>query len=730
MAFRASKLSIPRFYGLDLKTNVIDVKDGKSLGCENVFQNGIGVVAKRAGHSIMFDRDEAGAIRIDELGTATLAGTKYFFKFSNGKFHHALTATGALTTITPSPAISTSVDIWWAVLDNKLFFVDGTNVLRYFNGTDVKTSSILPRPTTAPTGSGGTGFDFTYTIDNQLGESPQATTPLIDDASGATITIDDMPTASYTLVVGDRLRVYSRVTSTLAQWRNVTPTSGAHANGTYGSDSAGGYLEITSTAANYAIVTLALSIEQAILYTELGVAPNASAPTGLAGITTHYGRLVGWLGSNVYVSKVGNAHSFPADTAVREAWTYSFFRNDGENITACKSFQENLYVFKDTKIACFGGVGPSDSGDNAFTFRRVETNGIGCVAGKSVQVVGDEGQTNYLVWLSREGFYASTGDKPVRVGEDVESQIFSQSLANLRKSVSIYHKRKGFYYCFVGTDASKTGWILDLSKDDGDTVGWFKLTGVNPTCIAWDDDRYLMGQNDGFCAMERNAGTSLDFSDIKTEYIATSAIATGTEIITVANSYLTGDTLVIRTSGTVPAGLSLNTTYYAIRVSATTIKLALSAADATAGTAINITSQGTGTHALVAKKAISAFYSTNWIKFRDAASVKKLFKPMVLLNASATSINLTMQIAVDWFDSFFDPHTIEITSSDTWGTLPWGDFVWGAGAVGTPKNVAIARRKVRSIRYKFTNDVLDQDFNLKGIEQEYSYIRNRGELVS
>jgi hypothetical protein len=724
-----TKLKIPRLYGLDLKTNVIDVADGKSLGLENCFQNGIGVMSKRPGNSIIFASDAAGETSIDEIGQCTIEGVKYYFRFLDGKFQYSTTLTGATTELAPSPAISTDNAIWWDVLQDKLYFVDGENVLRYFDGAAIKDSVVYERPTVAPTGSGGTGFNYGYTVDNQLGESPIVSTPLIDDASGATITIAE-DTGPQTLVVGDRIRIYSRPTSTLAQWRNVTPTSGTTLQGTYGQDAAGGYLEITSTNATYAIVTVALSDAQPILYSDLGVALNGSAPTGLQGITVHYGRLVGWLNSSVYVSKVTNANSFPPNSAVREAWTYSFFNNDGEVITVCRSYQESLYVFKDTKVAAFGGIGPDDTGNNAFSFRRLETNGIGCVAGKSVQVVGDEESKNYLVWLSREGFYATTGDRPVRVGEDIESQVFSQSLSNLRLSVSVYHKRQGFYYCFVGTATSKTGWVLDLRKDGEETVGWFKFTGLNPTCIAWDEDKYLFGTAEGFCARERNAGTSVDFSDVRLEFIEPSDVDTAADSLTVVDTYETGDQVVIRSTGTVPGGLTANTTYYAIAVAANEIQLASSLSNALAGTFIALSSQGTGVHSLVGKEAIAAFYTTNWIKFKDAATVKKLSKPMVLLNAAATTVNITMQMAVDWFDSFFDPHTIEVTSNDLWGDSPWGSFVWGAGAFAAPKNVSIARRKCRSVRYKFSNSVLEQDFNLKGIEQEFAYIRNRGELVS
>jgi len=63
-------------------------------------------------------------------------------------------------------------------------------------------------------------------------------------------------------------------------------------------------------------------------------------------------------------------------------------------------------------------------------------------------------------------------------------------------------------------------------------------------------------------------------------------VATGTEIITIDdNDWIqTGTALALTTDGVLPTGLSA-TTYYAIRVSSTTIKLATTVANANAGTA-------------------------------------------------------------------------------------------------------------------------------------------------
>lgn len=93
--------------------------------------------------------------------------------------------------------------------------------------------------------------------------------------------------------------------------------------------------------------------------------------------------------------------------------------------------------------------------------------------------------------------------------------------------------------------------------------------------------------------MPMGAGTgSLTFN------FATTNIDTGTEVITVPSntSLYTGQPIVYTTSGTVAGDLVASTTYYAIRLSATTISIADSLVLALAGTAHNLTGTGSGTH--------------------------------------------------------------------------------------------------------------------------------------
>lgn len=65
-----------------------------------------------------------------------------------------------------------------------------------------------------------------------------------------------------------------------------------------------------------------------------------------------------------------------------------------------------------------------------------------------------------------------------------------------------------------------------------------------------------------------------------------------------AHGYLTGLKVQVSTTTTLPAGLSAATDYFVIKIDAGTFKLATNLSNAIAGTAIDITDAGTGTHTI------------------------------------------------------------------------------------------------------------------------------------
>jgi len=111
-----------------------------------------------------------------------------------------------------------------------------------------------------------------------------------------------------------------------------------------------------------------------------------------------------------------------------------------------------------------------------------------------------------------------------------------------------------------------------------DMVGFYRVTTVTTTTA--QSTTNTLGQSDTFTA------------DASTD------ICTYTSTANIPSNILVGTRVRLTTTTTLPAGLSLATDYYVIKVTDSTFKLATTYANAVAGTAINITDAGTGTHTI------------------------------------------------------------------------------------------------------------------------------------
>lgn len=111
-----------------------------------------------------------------------------------------------------------------------------------------------------------------------------------------------------------------------------------------------------------------------------------------------------------------------------------------------------------------------------------------------------------------------------------------------------------------------------------DVVGFYRVTSVTTTSAQATTN--TLGYGDTFSA------------DASTDII------TMTSTTNIPSNILTGTRVRLTTTTTLPGGLATATDYYVIKVSDSTFKLATSYANAIAGTAINITDAGTGTHTM------------------------------------------------------------------------------------------------------------------------------------
>lgn len=135
-----------------------------------------------------------------------------------------------------------------------------------------------------------------------------------------------------------------------------------------------------------------------------------------------------------------------------------------------------------------------------------------------------------------------------------------------------------YKYLLSGSAVSAAATVVPNTLALIDVVGFYRKTPITSTTA--DATTNTLGQSATFTA---DAGTD---------------VCTYTSTTSYPSNILTGTRVRLTTSGTLPAGLALATDYYVIRISDTTYELCTSYANAVAGTQVNITDAGTGTHTM------------------------------------------------------------------------------------------------------------------------------------
>lgn len=165
-----------------------------------------------------------------------------------------------------------------------------------------------------------------------------------------------------------------------------------------------------------------------------------------------------------------------------------------------------------------------------------------------------------------------------------------------------------------------------------DVVGFYRVTSVTTTSAQATSN--TLGQSDTFTA------------DASTD------TCTWTSTANIPSNILIGTRVRLTTSGTLPGGLATATDYYVIKASDTTFKLATSYANAVAGTQINITDAGSGTH------------TVTWLlpRYTNGAGLNAIF-----FNSNSTALGAaTPNLSLGYTNS------TQTTSRATPTTLPVG----------------------------------------------------------
>lgn len=186
----------------------------------------------------------------------------------------------------------------------------------------------------------------------------------------------------------------------------------------------------------------------------------------------------------------------------------------------------------------------------------------------------------------------TTSASSIPHGGDVQPTYY-KSLANMSA------------FTAAATTAPCVGILLDV-------IGYYRVTTVTTTTA-------------------QNTTNTLGYADTFTADASTD-ICTYTSTTNIPSNVLTGTRMRLTTTTTLPAGLATATDYYYIKVTDSTFKLATTYANAIAGTAINITDAGTGTH------------STSRLlpRYTNGAGVQAIFFNPAATALGAATPNLTL----------------------------------------------------------------------------------------
>lgn len=148
-----------------------------------------------------------------------------------------------------------------------------------------------------------------------------------------------------------------------------------------------------------------------------------------------------------------------------------------------------------------------------------------------------------------------------------------------------------------------------------------------------DVDNVITTTNTSSVSLDGSESVSIqaviDVNTPAAKSFATSDVNTTNDTITeTAHGYVTGLKGQFTTTGTLPAGLSLATDYFVIRVDADTYKVATSLVNAQAGTAVDMTDVGSGTHTFTPTSIAGANWKVqvsnddlNWVDKNSAQNI-------------------------------------------------------------------------------------------------------------
>lgn len=396
-----------------------------------------------------------------------------------------------------------------------------------------------------------------------------------------------------------------------------------------------------------------------------------------------------------------------SNVGTTETWTDANYIDiaslGGDEINALVEHYGDLYVLMRDSIWRVSYVGGSD----VFVVNKVIEN-IGTIAKNSVQIITLEDKRRAIIFLDEDKkIYMFDGASLIDIGSIIQPTLDDLNASRLQYAVSVFDNQS--YYLAASTGSNtENDTVYEFQTEIGE---WTVHTDINANAmervkISTSAIRTYYGNYDAFVYWMDNPDYDSDGGQgtgyngvVDSVTTINTGTATGLQFIvdddvTFGLADLTGCIIKI-TSGT-----GVGEEQVIVWNMATGLAVA---------TAFSTTPDSTSNYSI---GAIDAYYKTRWFDFGDASS-RKSFRKLYLWAKEDSSDEVTVSFAED-FSSVLGSTTKDLapSSSSTWDSAVWGEGIWGT--TGDKFYDVLLRGSGRNIQFEFSNDDINETFNLYG----------------
>jgi hypothetical protein len=373
------------------------------------------------------------------------AGTRYLFADMN--ISTTMKVMGADVTGTTDYECGTWADVitgltagtailpQYAVMQDRLFRVDGTNTQYVFTTNAAYTYNGVTAPAAAPTVASTTGGSMT------AGEYNCYYTYVKKDGTYV-VESDPCPVANIT-IAGSAINI------TIVSSSDDDVTHIRLYRTLYGLPSGYAYYDKEVAKATYVATPVQqFNVADASLTTTTLETDNDAPPTSI-GLTVAGNRMFYLTKTAVYWSKIEEPEHVPP------TWYSAIDPNDGDLGMAICAMQNYVLVFKRHKTFMYDANSAEVVDNTVGIARHIISTDIGCMAQNSVQSCGEQ---NCIMWLSHEGVMKWSGGEITNVSKDRVNTIIDDIMntANSEYYVDSAYYGKKYHLLLVERNSGAT----------------------------------------------------------------------------------------------------------------------------------------------------------------------------------------------------------------------------------------------------------------------------------